>query len=201
MARAGRRLWRIFASVLFTVIVFWVGWMGAVLVWSAIDEARPAGSIVVLGAAQYDGRPSPVLRARLDHGIDLWNQGMGKLLVLTGGKGYGDTTSEAAVGGIYARRHGVPDTSIVLENKGRTTRESMLAVSEILSTRGIRSAILVSDPFHMLRLSILGNRFGITTYTSPTRTSPISPNREKRWRYMLGESVKAPLAFLFERKL
>ena len=165
-----------------------------------MDQAQPAGSIVVLGAAQYDGRPSPVLRARLDHGIDLWNRGMGKLLVVTGGKGYGDTTSEAAVGRLYARRHGVPDTAIVVENKGRTTRESMLAVSDSLVRRGVSSAILVSDPFHMLRLSILGSRFGIRTYTSPTLTSPISPNREKRWRYMLGESVKAPLAFLFERK-
>jgi uncharacterized SAM-binding protein YcdF (DUF218 family) len=175
--------------------------MCAVLVWSEMDQAQPAGSIVVLGAAQYDGRPSPVLRARLDHGIDLWNHGMGRLLVVTGGEGSGDTTSEAAVGRAYARKHGVPDTSIVLENNGRTTRESMLAVSEILGSRGIKSAILVSDPFHMLRLSILGRRFGLTTYTSPTRTSPISPNREKRWRYMLGESVKAPLAFLFERKM
>lgn len=175
--------------------------MCAVLVWSKWDQAKPAGSIVVLGAAQYDGRPSPVLRARLDHGIDLWNRGMGKLLIVTGGTGYGDTTSEAAVGRTYARKHGVPDTAIVLENKGRTTRESMIAVSDILVRRGITSAILVSDPFHMLRLSILGRRFGITTYTSPTLTSPISPNGEKRWRYMLGESVKAPLAFLFERKM
>lgn len=175
--------------------------MCAVLIWSKWDQAQPAGSIVVLGAAQYDGRPSPVLRARLDHGIDLWNRGMGKLLIVTGGTGYGDTTSEAAVGRSYARKQGVPDTSIVLENKGRTSRESMIAVSDILVRRGITSAILVSDPFHMLRLSILGRRFGITTYTSPTLTSPISPNREKRWRYMLGESVKAPLAFLFERKM
>lgn len=201
MARIGRTLWRIFASAVLVIVVFWAAWMGAVLVWSGMDQAQPAESIVVLGAAQYDGRPSPVLRARLDHGIDLWNRRMGKLLVLTGGRGYGDTTSEAAVGRSYARRHGVPDTAIVLENKGRTTRESMLAVSEILSTRGIKTAILVSDPFHMLRLSILGKRFGLTPYTSPTRTSPISPNREKRWRYMLGESVKAPLAFLFERKM
>ena len=201
MARIGRTLWRIFASAVLVIVVFWAAWMGAVLVWSGMDQAQPAESIVVLGAAQYDGRPSPVLRARLDHGIDLWNRRMGKLLVLTGGRGYGDTTSEAAVGRSYARRHGVPDTAIVLENKGRTTRESMLAVSEILSTRGIKTAILVSDPFHMLRLSILGKRFGLTPYTSPTRTSPISPNREKRWRYMLGESVKAPLAFLFERKI
>lgn len=201
MAHAGRVLWRIFTSVVLGVIVIWAGWMGAVLVWSSMDQAQPAGSIVVLGAAQYDGRPSPVLRARLDHGIDLWNKGMGKLLIVTGGRGYGDTTSEAAVGRAYARKHGIPDTVIVLENKGRTTRESMLAVSELLSARGISTAILVSDPFHMLRLSILGRRFGLTTYTSPTRTSPISPNREERWRYMLSESVKAPLAFLFERKM
>ncbi len=193
-------LFRLFVSIVLTVVVLWAGWMGAVLIWSAIDQARPAGSIVVLGAAQYDGRPSPVLRARLDHGIDLWKNGMGKVLVLTGGRGYGDTTSEAAVGQSYARKRGVPDSVIVLENKGRTTRESMLAVSEILGTRGIKSAILVSDPFHMLRLSILGRRFGLVPYTSPTRTSPISPNREKRWRYMFGESLKAPLTFLFESK-
>ncbi|MEP6507097.1 MAG: YdcF family protein [Gemmatimonadales bacterium] len=201
MAQAGRVFWRILSGSFVTLVVIWAGWMCAVLVWSKWDQAKPAGSIVVLGAAQYDGRPSPVLRARLDHGIDLWNRGMGKLLIVTGGTGYGDTTSEAAVGRTYARKHGVPDTAIVLENKGRTTRESMIAVSDILVRRGITSAILVSDPFHMLRLSILGRRFGITTYTSPTLTSPISPNGEKRWRYMLGESVKAPLAFLFERKM
>jgi len=188
-------------SVILGVVVFWGAWMAAVLVWSAMDQARPAESIVVLGAAQYDGKPSPVLKARLDHGIELWTRGLGKVLVLTGGQGYGDTTSEAAVGRAYARRHGVPEDVILLENKGRTTRESMLAVAGILQDRGIKTAILVSDPFHMLRLSILGKRFGLTPYTSPTRTSPISPNREKRWRYMLGESVKAPLAFLFERKL
>ncbi|MEO7367814.1 MAG: YdcF family protein [Gemmatimonadaceae bacterium] len=201
MAQAGRVIWRILSGSFVTLVVIWAGWMCAVLVWSKWDQAKPAGSIVVLGAAQYDGRPSPVLRARLDHGIDLWNRGMGKLLIVTGGTGYGDTTSEAAVGRTYARKHGVPDSAIVLENKGRTTRESMIAVSDILVRRGITSAILVSDPFHMLRLSILGRRFGMTTYTSPTLTSPISPNREKRWRYILGESVKAPLAFLFERKM
>lgn len=188
------------ASVLLVVFLIWAGSMAAVVVWSSIDQARPAGSIVVLGAAQYDGKPSPVLKARLDHGIDLWARGMGKVLVLTGGQGQGDTTSEAAVGRSYARKHGVPDTVILLESTGRTTRESMLGVARILENRDIKTAILVSDPFHMLRLSIIGSRFGLTPYTSPTRTSPISPNREKRWRYMLSESIKAPLAFLFERK-
>ncbi len=201
MARAGRTLWRIFTGALLGVIAVWAVSIAAVLVWSAIDQARPAGSIIVLGAAQYDGRPSPVLRARLDHGIDLWKQGMGKLLILTGGRGYGDTTTEAAVGRSYALRRGVPDIAIVMEDKGRTTRESMIAVSAMLgSSRRSNTVILVSDPFHMLRLSILARRFGLVPYTSPTRTSPISPNAEKRWRYVIGESVKAPLAFLFERK-
>lgn len=200
MVRAMRALGRLIASIVLAIIALWAASMAAVLLFSWMDQARPADSIVVLGAAQYDGRPSPVLRARLDHGISLWNNGMGKVLVLTGGKGAGDTTSEADVGRSYARKRGVPDTAILLENKGRTTRESMLGVAELLERRGIKTAILVSDPFHMLRLSIIGRRFGLTPYTSPTRTSPISPNREKRWRYMLGESVKAPLAFLFERK-
>jgi uncharacterized SAM-binding protein YcdF (DUF218 family) len=200
MRRLIRALGRLIGGFLLAIFGLWAVSMAAVLIFSYIDQAKPAESIVVLGAAQYDGRPSPVLRARLDHGIDLWNHGMGKVLVLTGGRGAGDTTSEAEAGRAYARKHGVPDTVILLENKGRTTRESMLGVAQLLQDRGLKTAILVSDPFHMLRLSIIGRRFGLTPYTSPTQTSPISPNREKRWRYMLGESVKAPLAFLFERK-
>lgn len=200
MGRFFKTIGKLIGATVLTIVVIWAGSMAAVLVWSVMDQARPAGSIVVLGAAQYDGRPSPVLKARLDHGIELWRIGLAKVLILTGGQGYGDTTTEAAVGKAYARKHGVPDSVILLENQGRTTRESMLGVADILEKRKIKTAILVSDPFHMLRLSIIGKRFGMTPYTSPTRTSPISPNAEKRWRYMFGESIKAPLAFLFERK-
>ena len=200
MGRFVKTLGRLILSFVLAIVALWTASLAAVLLFNWIDQARPAESIVVLGAAQYDGRPSPVLRARLDHGIELYNHRMGKVLVLTGGRGYGDTTTEAAVGRSYAKKHGVPDTAILLENTGRTTRESMLGVADLLEKRGMKTAILVSDPFHMLRLSIIGRRFGLTPYTSPTRTSPISPNAEKRWRYMLGESVKAPLAFLFERK-
>jgi uncharacterized SAM-binding protein YcdF (DUF218 family) len=201
MARASRVGRKLLLSTLLAVIVLWAGWMGAVLLWSTFDYARPSESIVVLGAAQYDGRPSPVLKARLDHAMDLWDRRFARLLILTGGRGAGDTTSEAAVGRAYAKRHGVPEDLIVLEAQGRTTRESMKGVARILGDRGLKTAILVSDPFHMLRLWILGRRFGFIPYTSPTRTSPISPNREKRWRYMLGESVKAPMAFLLEREM
>ncbi len=201
MARAGRTIRMLMTSALLAVLLFWSGWMAAVLLWSTLDQARPADSIVVLGAAQYVGHPSPVLRARLDHAVELWDRHMAKVVILTGGTGPGDTTSEAAVSRGYVRKHGVPDTAILLENEGRTTRESMLAVAGMLSHRGLKTAILVSDPFHMLRLWILSRRFGFIPYTSPTRTSPISPNREERWKYMLSESVKAPMTLLFERKM
>jgi uncharacterized SAM-binding protein YcdF (DUF218 family) len=183
------------------VFCLWLVSAVAVLVWSSRDEARPAQAIVVLGAAQYAGKPSPVLRARLDHAVDLWNRHLASLLILTGGTGSGDTTSEAAVGKNYAKKHGVPDSAILVENEGRTTSESMRAVAGMLEVRGLQSALLVSDPFHMLRLRILARRFGFTPYTSPTRTSPISPNREERWKYVFSESLKAPLAFFFERRL
>ena len=191
---------RIIASIVIGAALFWAASLAGVLLFSSMDRARSAEAIVVLGAAQSDGRPSPVLRARLDHGIDLWKHKQGGLLVLTGGQADGDTTSEAAVGRAYALKRGVPARAIVLENQGRTTRESMLAVADTLGKRGMKTAILVSDPFHMLRLHIMARRFGLTPYTSPTRTSPISPNSERRWKYVLSESWKAPLAFFFERK-
>jgi uncharacterized SAM-binding protein YcdF (DUF218 family) len=192
---------RILTVVVAITFALWVISAAAVLLWSSRDEAQPAQAIVVLGAAQYAGKPSPVLRARLDHALDLWNRHLSSLLILTGGTGSGDTTSEAAVGRNYARRHGVPDSAILVENEGRTTSESMRAVAGMLEVRGLQTALLVSDPFHMLRLRILARRFGFTPYTSPTQTSPISPNREERWKYMFSESVKAPLAFLFEKRL
>jgi uncharacterized SAM-binding protein YcdF (DUF218 family) len=199
--RAVRIARRVLTICVVTVFALWLTSAASVLVWSSRDEARPAQAIVVLGAAQYAGKPSPVLRARLDHALELWNRHLASLLILTGGTGSGDTTSEAAVGRNYARKHGVPDSAILVENEGRTTSESMRAVAGMLEVRGLQSALLVSDPFHMLRLRILARRFGFTPYTSPTRTSPISPNRQERWKYIFSESLKAPMAFLFERKL
>lgn len=192
---------RILTFAVVVTFALWVISAAAVLIWSSRDEARPAQAIVVLGAAQYAGRPSPVLRARLDHALDLWNRHLASILILTGGTGLGDTTSEAAVGRTYARKRGVPDSAILVESEGRTTSESMRAVAGMLEVRGLQSALLVSDPFHMLRLRILARRFGFTPFTSPTQTSPISPNREERWKYIFSESIKAPLAFFFERKL
>ena len=199
MKRRTLRIWGLVVSSLLTLVLVWIVSTLAVWIWGSLDRAARADAIVVLGAAQYAGKPSPVLKARLDHALDLWDRGLSHKLILTGGMGRGDTTSEAAVGRVYAQKHGVPDSSILLETTGRTTRESMQTVARIMESKGLRSAILVSDPFHMLRLWIIARRFGFVPYTSPTRTSPISPNREKQWRYILGESVKVPAAFFFER--
>src|SRR5467141_2162641 len=127
---------RILTVVVVAAFALWVISATAVLIWSSRDEAQPAQAIVVLGAAQYAGKPSPVLRARLDHALDLWNRHLASLLILTGGTGSGDTTSEAAVGRKYAKKHGVPDSAILVENEGRTTSESMRAVAGKAKVRG-----------------------------------------------------------------
>jgi uncharacterized SAM-binding protein YcdF (DUF218 family) len=184
---------RVLIGATIAVIVTWVASAIAVVVWGTRDKARASDAIVVLGAAQYVGRPSPVLRARLDHALDLWHRGLAPRLIVTGGRGIGDTTSEAAVSRNYALRHGVPDTAILMENEGRTTRESLAAVSIIMHARQLHTAILVSDPFHMLRLRILSTHYGVDAYTSPTKTSPISANRGQALGYVLSESIKVPM--------
>lgn len=190
---------RVLAGVAILLIGSWALTMVEIVITGRRDEARPAAAIVVLGAAQYVGRPSPVLRARLDHAIALWRDGLAPRLIVTGGRGEGDTTSEAAVSRRYALRRGVPDSAIVLENTGRTTRESLRGVAAIMNDQPRRDVILVSDPFHMLRLAILARRFGLEPLTSPTLTSPISQSRDRAWRYVLNESLKVPVVYLFER--
>ena len=189
---------RIFAGLLLVTALLWVTSALLVLLWSRMDRARKADAIVVLGAAQYAGRPSPVLRARLDHGIALWRRGIAPRLVLTGGIGDRDTTSEAAVGRRYAMRKGVPDSAILVETKGRTTSASLRSVARMLKAQDQRRVVLVSDPFHMLRLQVTASRFGLRPYTSPTPSSRISANREAHWRYVVNESIKVPLALLVE---
>jgi uncharacterized SAM-binding protein YcdF (DUF218 family) len=194
--RIGRR---VLGATFLALLVIWALTMAQIVITGRRDEARPAAAIVVLGAAQYVGRPSPVLRARLDHAIELWQAGLAPKLIVTGGRGEGDTTSEAAVSRRYAIRRGVPDSAIVLENTGRTTRESLRGVAAIMNGQPRRDVILVSDPFHMLRLAIVARRFGLEPLTSPTRTSPISQKREQAWSYVLNESLKVPVVYLFER--
>jgi uncharacterized SAM-binding protein YcdF (DUF218 family) len=193
-------LFRVFWYVVVGLAAAWLIALGAVIAWGSRDRAKPSDAIVVLGAAQYWGKPSPVLRARLDHAVRLWRRGIAPRVVLTGGVGVGDTTSEAAVSRKYVLSQGVPDSAILLETAGRTTRESLRSVATMLQSSDRRRVVLVSDPFHMLRLDILARRFGLVPYTSPTRTSPISANTGETWRYYINESLKIPFVLIMERQ-
>ena len=175
-------------------IVYTIG-LVMVLVVSQLDQRRPVDVIVVLGAAQYNGRPSPVLRARLDHALDLYREGLAPVVVVTGGVGRGDTTSEALVGKRYLVAREVPAEAVVAMSRGRSTMASMTAVSVWLQGRGVRRVLLVSDPFHMFRLRLEARRTSMEAYTSPTESSPISDNPVLELRYLLAEGLKVPVAW------
>lgn len=137
------------------------------------DERRPADAIVVMGAAQYDGRPSPVFAARIDHAIDLFQAGIAPYLIVTGGKAEGDRTTEAASARDYAIARGVPETAILAEDESRTTLTSVRRVADLMAARDLSTAVFVSDPSHMLRVLQMASDAGVTAFGSPTTTSPV----------------------------
>jgi uncharacterized SAM-binding protein YcdF (DUF218 family) len=145
-------------------------------VWSTgrRDEARPVDAIVVLGAAQYDGRPSPQLAARLDHVIALWPEGLAPIVVVTGGKQPADRFTEAEASARYLIERGVPEGVLLFENEGRSTYESLDGVADMLRERGLRTVLLVTDPFHALRSRLTAEELGLDAYVSPTGTSVVT---------------------------
>lgn len=151
------------------------------------DEQQPADAIVVLGAAQYNGRPSPVLEARISHAVDLFTAGVAPLLVVTGGKAVGDRTTEASVARAWAEDHGVPASAILAEDRGRTTLESLEAVAELLRARKLTSAVFVSDRTHMLRVLRIATDQGVTAWGSPTTTSPVDADPAPRLEAIIHE--------------
>jgi uncharacterized SAM-binding protein YcdF (DUF218 family) len=160
------------------------------------DERRQADAIVVLGAAQYDGRPSPVFRARLDHAVALHLAGLAPVLVVTGGKQEGDRTTEAAAARVFAIEEGVDPDDILVEDAGRTTLESLTTVGQLLRERGLTTVVLVSDRAHMLRVLRIARDQGLTPYGSPTRTSPTDADPGRRVRATVHELGALALYFL-----
>lgn len=154
------------AVVGYTTFRIWqVGWQ---------DTRRQVDAIVVMGTAQYNGRPSPSFAARLDHAIALYKEGDAPYLITTGGKIPGDWTTEAEVGRKYAMARGVPDSAILMENTGRSTLQSMQNVRAVMDAHGLQTALFVSDRSHMLRVLRLAQDQGIVGWSSPTDTSPDS---------------------------
>ena len=165
-----------------------------VQVWrmSRHEGARPAQAVIVLGAAQFDGRPSAVLRARLDHVADLYRREIAPVVVVTGGKAEGDRFTESAASANYLHTRGIPDEVILREATGRTSWQSLAASARFLRQRGIHDVVLVSDPFHAARIAGIASGLGLDAATSPTRTSPIKGLSE--FRHLVTETAQVGVA-------
>jgi len=162
---------------LFVVLVLLGYYVVSLLqVWSTgkSDQARPVDVIVVLGAAQYDGEPSPQLAARLDHVAELWPRELAPVVVTTGGGRPGDRFTEAQASASYLAERGVPESAILLENDGSTTFESMENVAAELEQRGLDRVLIVTDPYHALRSRLIAEEAGLEAYVSPTTTSVVT---------------------------
>jgi len=149
---------------------------------STVDEEHAADAIVVLGAAEYSGRPSPVLEARLNHALYLYLKQLAPRIITTGGAGGDPVFTEGTVSRDYLTHRGVPAEAIVVENEGSTTARSIMSVSEIMRRMNMRSAIVVSDGYHIYRVKKMLEASGIAVYGSPRPSPPESGIREK-WLY------------------
>jgi uncharacterized SAM-binding protein YcdF (DUF218 family) len=157
------------------------------------DDAAPADAIVVLGTSQWVGRPSPVLRARLDHAIELYHAGYAPLLITTGGYGRDPNFSEAGVGATYAQQRGVPAQAILMEEVGSNTWESMVEVARLARAHEVERIIVVSDPFHIERIKMMARNLDLEPLGSPTRSSPISRRPTVEFGYFLREAASITL--------
>jgi len=160
------------------------------------DEARPADAIVVFGAAQYNGRPSPVFKARLDHTFDLEERGLAPVVITTGGSGGDPHFTEAGAGSDYLIQKGMATEKILSETRAETTFESVWAVTNILRERSVKTCLVVSDGFHLYRIKQMFASQGITAYGSPAPESPIEADPFQHTLHSLREMLLTTLWYL-----
>jgi uncharacterized SAM-binding protein YcdF (DUF218 family) len=184
------RAWRyVGGAVLGALACYQVAVLGALWWQGTRDDRRPVDAILVLGAAQWNGDPSPVLRARLDHATELYRQGYASRIAVTGGVGDGDEYSEAGVAARYLSEQGVPAPAIVMEDRGRNSLESIHGAASVLAADGLSRVLLVSDPPHMLRILRMAETAGLEAYGSPATASPSVGSVRAQVRYFLRELV------------
>jgi len=183
--------------VLLVVAVLLVTGFTAVRVWwvARQDDRRSTDAIVVLGAAQYDGRPSNILEARLDHAAELYTDGVAPRVVTVGGSRPGDRFTEAEAGKAWLADHGVPEADVVAVRRGGETLSSLAAVTKLFERRGWQTATLVTDPWHTLRAQAMADDLGLDVVSSPTRQGPAVRTRATQARSVGRET----LAYLYYR--
>jgi uncharacterized SAM-binding protein YcdF (DUF218 family) len=185
------RYWILLGLVALTAaLILWeVSLYKAIRRQASHNEAQPAGAIVVFGAAEYNGRPSPVYKARLDHAFDLEEEGLASLVITTGGSGGDLRYTEGGVGRDYLIQQGVAARKILAETHSETTYQSVRAAVALLRNRGITTCLAVSDGFHLYRIKLLFASFGMKAYASPAPDSPIEAEPFARAMYSLREMV------------
>jgi uncharacterized SAM-binding protein YcdF (DUF218 family) len=162
------RLLILLGAFLVIAVVAWCLWVnGQIQYYAHLDESRPADAIAVFGAAEYDGRPSPVFRARLDHALALYRQGIAPLIVTLGGGEEDDDHSEGGVGQDYLLAHGVPESQIIAETQSANTRQSAERLAVIARANHLQRIVVVSDGTHLFRIHALCGDEGLDVYTSP----------------------------------
>lgn len=163
-----KRLLAWIAALLAAFVLAWFGITCArILRQARRDESRPAAAIVVFGAAEYSGRPSPIYRARLDHAYELFHKGLAPVVITTGGSGYDPTYSEGGVGRDYLRSLGVPDSDLIAETQGADTVQSAQRVAVIMKANRMRDCLAVSDAYHVFRVKQMLQGQGVTVYAAP----------------------------------
>lgn len=161
--------WIVVVAVL-AGIAGWTAWVeGRISYYATRDEARPADAIAVFGAAEYDGRPSPVLRARLEHGLELYREKIAPLIITLGGSEATDLHSEGGVGRDFLLAHGVPDAAIIAETKSDNTEQSVKRLAAIARENHLNTIVVVSDGTHLFRVHALCSSMGLRVFTSPRR--------------------------------
>ena len=170
--------------ILISGFMVYVAWLSVrIRQQSTRDEARPADVILVLGAAEYRGRPSPVLRARLDHALELYSRKLAPRLMTTGGPGGDPIYTEGGVGRSYLIGRGVPSEAIIVETEGESTVHTIALAGEIMQRMGLHSAIVVSDGYHIFRVKKMLEKRGMEAYGSPRPEIRRSPVRDQ-WNYV-----------------
>jgi len=196
-ARLPRARWLLRAVVGAVLVAGLVIGGTAFQVWQVarVDDRRPVDVVVVLGAAQYDGSPSPIFAARLRHARDLYDQGVAARIVTVGGRRAGDGFTEADAGRRYLVDRGVRGEAVMAIGEGSDTLGSLRAVAAAADQRGWHTALLVSDPWHSLRARTMARDSGLQAWTSPTHSGPVVRTRETQVRYIIRETA----ALLFYR--
>lgn len=182
----------IVTGIVTAVVLYFAVTTALVAVWMDKDEHPKVDAIVVLGAAQYDGRPSAIYAARLEHAVDLYRSGVAPVIVFTGGNEPGDRFTEGGSGARWAVQHGIPSNATLVEDTSRTTYENLAGAKRVLDThlqRAHPKVVVVSDPFHMFRAMKQAGDLGFVAYPSPTRTSPISASHVSLTTAVLREDI------------